>query len=168
MTRYNVVTIQTVVLEEVKNTYVELSLRDLGAMQGTRSEWISSTFAHKPGSGSELLQELVVHAFLDENPGSRRAHLTHVVAWLSRKDVVFACEKDKHLQNTANGPLHSLINVRVIEDDGRTLPSKLQRHILEIGFGSSLEDRSSRQRASGERDLFDLRVFRDSLSDRVP
>jgi hypothetical protein len=61
-------------------------------------------------------------------------------------------------------PFNRLIHISIIKNHIRTLPSKFERHVLQITTCSSLHDLPTDDRAPGERDLVDLHVFADSYA----
>ena len=83
------------------------------------------------------------------------------------------------------GPIHCLVNVRVVEDDGGALAAELERHLLQVRLGRRLHDLAADRRTAGERNLvvapvsllsaailrsrstnlLDMRVLRNSLTD---
>ena len=117
---------------------IELQLGDLGTLEGVLIEGITDDVLLRPLL--ERLDELVVDAFLDVNPGTGAAALAVV-------------EEDTKV-NPGNG----ILDIRVVEDDIRTLPSQLKGHLLQVRPSGRLHDLSSNNSATSESDLVDIHV----------
>ena len=63
------------------------------------------------------------------------------------------------------GPFHSLLQIRIVKDDIRTLPSQFERDVLQIRCRRRSHDFPSDQQRTRERDFFDQRVLADRLAD---
>ena len=63
-----------------------------------------------------------------------------------------------------SSPTNSLIQISIIKNDIRTLPSQLERDRFQIGFSSRFHDLTPYEGASRERDFFDLHMGRDGGS----
>jgi len=61
-------------------------------------------------------------------------------------------------------PLHSLVNIRVIKNDTRTLASQLQCHDFEIALCRRLQYLASRDGAPSERNLLNERMMADRVT----
>ena len=62
-------------------------------------------------------------------------------------------------------PVDGLIEVRVVEDDGRTLSTELEGNVLEVALGGGLHDLPADEGRASEGNLFDTRVLGDGLAD---
>jgi hypothetical protein len=72
-----------------------------------------------------------------------------------------------YAQDAVRSPVDRLLQVGVVEDDVRALTAKLQRHVLQVALRGALHDLAADEGAPGERDLVDLHVLADGLSDDV-
>ena len=64
-----------------------------------------------------------------------------------------------------NGPVKSLLNVAVIEDDVGALATELEGGVLQVCPGSSLEDLATDESGTSEGDLLDVGVDGDGVTD---
>jgi hypothetical protein len=62
-------------------------------------------------------------------------------------------------------PVDGLVEVCIVEDNGRTLSTELKGDILEVALGSSLHDLPADEGRASEGNLFDTRVLGDGLTD---
>ena len=64
-------------------------------------------------------------------------------------------------------PLDGLVEIRIVEDDGRALSTQLKGNILQVALGSGLHDFPADEGRTSERDLFDTAVLADGLTDSI-
>lgn len=80
----------------------------------------------------------------------------------------FGVVKEKELeyaQHRVGGPFEGLVEVAVVENDGRALAAKLQRDDFEVCFRGGLQNFAANQGASGERYFGNVHVLADGLAD---
>ena len=66
-----------------------------------------------------------------------------------------------------NCPTDSLVHIGIVENNVRALSAELECDVLQVGLRRSFHNLSSHKRASRERDLVYIRVFRNSRSSSV-
>ena len=98
------------------------------------------------------MEELVVDLLVDEDTRARAADLAVVVA-VCGESATIAEQGRGDILDTEGGPLDSLIEIAVIEDDVRGLAAELESDVLEVGLGSRLHDLAANQGRAGEGDL---------------
>lgn len=97
----------------------------------------------------ELLDEGVVDAGLDVDPTASTAVLSHVA------------------HDTVQDPWNSVVEVDVVKDNVRRLPSQLQSHLLQVRRSCVLQDSAANVGRSSEGDLVDAHVLGDGRSGNV-
>ena len=65
-------------------------------------------------------------------------------------------------------PLDGLFEIRIVVNDRRTLSSEFEGDLLQVTRSGGFHDLSTDEGASGEGDLFNLRVLGDGLTDCRP
>jgi hypothetical protein len=66
-----------------------------------------------------------------------------------------------------NRPINRKVEVRIIKHDVGRLSTKFKRDVLQVGLGCGLHDLAPDKDGSRERDLVNLHMFRDGLTDCV-
>lgn len=148
-------------------TYVVLLLRDLRALVCVICERIPELDG--PGPLREPFQKLVVDPRLDEDARSGATCLAMVPA-ASKVEVGLlksCCEDQNFSQDTMCAPSHRQIQIRIVEDDIRTLASELQAHILQITFCCALHNLPSDRRRACKGDLLDFHMRCHGMTDDV-
>lgn len=127
--------------ERIPHDAIELQLRDLRALESVFLEGIANDILRR--SLLELLDELVVDAFLDVDSRSGTAALAVV-------------EEDAKVH-----PGDGVVDIRVVEDDVRALAAQLQGDLLQVRSRGRLHDLTAHDGAAGEGDLVDIHVRGD-------
>jgi len=73
-------------------------------------------------------------------------------------------KEPENAQNAINSPLHSLINVRIIENDARTLSTQLEADFLQVASCSCFHDLPTRESTPSKCNLVDYHAFTDRLT----
>ena len=71
----------------------------------------------------------------------------------------------EYVLHRVRGPFHRLLEVAVVEHNRGTLAAEFECDHFEVTFGGGLEDFAADKGASGERDLGDVHVLADGLTD---
>jgi hypothetical protein len=102
----------------------------------------------------EFLNELVVYAFMYEYARAGAACLSVVEpACIPTSSESFTSwhqspeRQQKNVRNAVRSPLDGIIEVRIVQNQRRTLPAQFKRHFLQIAIRRCLEDVSSNERA---------------------
>ena len=147
----------------VETTDVVLDLRDLGTLEGLRVERV--TDLECPSLLDETFKELIIDALLDKDTRSSTARLTVVPAADDVSARLHSSWED--VQDTKRGPVHCLLQIRIVEDDVGALSTQFQGHVLQVALGRSFQDLATDECRTSEGDLFDLQVMRDGRADSV-
>ena len=134
-------------------TYVVLLLGNLRTLIAVLGKWVSEFYGS--GLGCEFLQELVINLLMDEYSRSGATSLSMIP---TTPISTLKYEGKKNLLYAKRSPVHRLIEISIIINDIRALPTQLQRNIFQIALGSSLHDLSSNDRATSKSDLLDIHV----------
>ncbi len=120
------------------------------------SEGVAGDLLQTLGDGSELFNECIIYSFLKENTRRSCTYLTRVKAlnniWLAPKHR----SRAEDAQNTRGHPFHSLLDVRIVEDNTRAFPSEFKSDRFQIRFSRCFLDLSSHQGTTSECDLGDI------------
>lgn len=73
--------------------------------------------------------------------------------------------KEKNAQDPVRAPIDRQIQIRIIEDNIRTLPPKLKRHILQVRLRRPLHDLPPNHRRASERQFLDIHMRRHGIAD---
>ena len=145
-------------------THIELELRDLGSLVGVLAEGV--TDLDRLDLLGELFKEFFINFRLDEDATTSTATLAVVPAEPIAQSTSFdesrwqICSLD-----TVGSPIDGLVDIRVVEDDVRALPTKFKSDVLEIALGGSFHDLSAGDGRASEGDLLDKWVLADRLTD---
>ena len=75
-------------------------------------------------------------------------------------------EEGRDVLDPISTPLNSRLEIHIIINDRRTLPSQLKRNMLEITISSSPHDLPTRSSAPSKRNFINIHMGGDSVSDR--
>lgn len=146
---------------------IKLKLRDLRAVFcfwiKRRSGIISELF----GELSKVFKEFVVDSFLDEDTGCSHAGLAHVYAdcaWRRTVNILVIYGDEVDVQDSSGSPFQSLLQIRIIKNNRRTLPSQFKRNLFQIRLRSCLKYFTSSESASRERNLLNPWVLSNGLA----
>lgn len=129
-------------LVNVSHDTVELELGDLRTLVGAFLERVADLVLFS--TSLECFQELVVDGFVDEDTGSSTAALAVVEV------------------DTKVDPGDSVLEVGIWENNIGRLSSKLESDLLQVTLGCSLQDLTTDQGRTSERNLVDIHVRGDS------
>lgn len=139
-TESNGSTLLLAVLNVLHDTVI-LELRDLGTLEGILGEGVTDLVLG--GTLLEARNELVIDTLLDQQARTGTAALAVVV------------------EDTKVGPRDGVVNVGIVKDNVGGLATELEGDLLQVGLGSSLEDRAANQGRTGEGDLVNVHVGGD-------
>ena len=120
---------------------VVLQLRNLGSLEGIRAERITNNVLLC--SLLEFLDEFVIDALLDVDPGAGAAALAVVV------------------EDTEVDPRDGVVYISIVEDNVRALAAKFKSDLLQVRSGSGLHDLPTNDRAARESNLVNIHVCGD-------
>lgn len=153
-----------------RGTYVVLHLGDLRALLSFRAKGVA--YLDRLCLLGEGGEKLVVDTLLDEDTRSGAACLAVVPA---KVDVSDSKKERCNAKGTQGGdvldpvarPTDSRVDVSIVEDDIRALPSKLQRHLLQITLRRPLHNLPPHKCTPRKRHLIDLHMRRDRVPDSL-
>ena len=124
-------------------------------------EWVTNDVLLDPLL--ELLYEFVVNSLLDVDTRTSTAYVLSIeYSQVSR--LVKLTALAMVVEDTKVGPVDSLIDISIVENNVWALSTKLQSDLLQIAVGSCLHDLSSDWSASSEGNLVNIHVVRHSSS----
>ena len=125
-------------MESLPHDTVILQLGDLRTLERVRTEWVTNDILLRPGL--ERLNEFVIDALLNVDPGSSTAALAMVE------------------ENSEIDPRNRVLDIRIVEHDVRALATKFQGNLLQIRASSRLHDLSANNGRPSESDLVNVHM----------